>query len=56
MDQETKARPVEADDICPRFVRVPESLIEEPEVCEWCQFYRGGLCFADAERPEAENR
>ncbi len=45
---DTKAgRSVAPDDICQKFVRIPESLIEEPEVCEWCEYYRDGLCVAD---------
>ena len=40
-------RIVAADDVCRKFVRIPESLIEEPEVCEWCEYYRDGLCVAD---------
>ena len=36
--------PVAPDYICPRFDRVPDSLIEEPEVCEFCRSYDGGFC------------
>jgi hypothetical protein len=50
MDREQPAKAVSPDDICPKFIRIPESLIEEPEVCEWCQFYRSGYCVVDAER------
>lgn len=44
MEENKSGRPVAADDICPRFIRIPESLIEEPEVCEWCEYYHDGLC------------
>ena len=52
MEQEQKGRPVSPEDICRKFIRIPESLIEEPEVCEWCAFYRGGFCTVDEERPD----
>jgi hypothetical protein len=32
------------EDVCAAFDRVPYSLIEEPEVCEWCSYYDDGLC------------
>lgn len=39
-----KAKPVDAESVCRCFERIPQSLIEEPEVCEWCRFYNDGLC------------
>lgn len=36
--------PVSPDYVCPRFDRAPDSLIEEPEVCELCLWYDDGLC------------
>lgn len=45
--------PVSPDYICPRFRRVPDSLIEEPEVCEFCESYEDGLCTHPADPAEA---
>lgn len=49
MDIKSQGRPVAEDHNCCYFLRIPESLIEEPEVCEWCEFYRSGLCIREAE-------
>ena len=35
---------VSPDHVCRHFDRIPESLIEEPEVCEWCSYYCDGAC------------
>jgi hypothetical protein len=40
-----EGRKVDCESVCAHFIRIPESLIEEPEVCEWCEFYDEGLCF-----------
>lgn len=40
----TKGKPVDAESVCRHFERIPQSLIEEPEVCEWCEYYSDGLC------------
>ena len=45
-------KPVSADSVCIRFQRAPDSLIEEPEVCELCLFWRDGLC-AEGEPSES---
>ena len=46
MDKAKSAgRPVDENDVCRHFERIPQSLIEEPEVCEWCEHYNSGLCF-----------
>lgn len=46
MDNERSAgRPVDGESVCRCFERIPQSLIEEPEVCEWCEHYENGLCF-----------
>lgn len=37
--------PVEEDGVCRFFERIPQSLIEEPEVCEWCEYYENGKCY-----------
>lgn len=37
--------PVDIEAVCRFFERIPESLIEEPEVCEWCEFFEDGKCF-----------
>ena len=37
-------KPVSPDNVCPAFDRAPDSLIEEPEVCELCGFYDDGFC------------
>lgn len=41
---EMRPVPVAPDHVCRCFDRVPESLIEEPEVCEFCRSYAGGFC------------
>lgn len=40
-----EGRPVDEESVCRYFERIPQSLIEEPEVCEWCEHYENGLCF-----------
>ena len=35
------------DYVCIRFSRAPESLIEEPEICENCAHWSGGVCGRD---------
>ena len=40
---------VDEDSVCRHFERIPESLIEEPEVCEWCEYFEGGFCFRAVE-------
>ena len=42
-------RPVNEEDVCRYFERIAQSLIEEPEVCEWCEFFENGLCFREGE-------
>lgn len=37
--------PVDEEFNCYNFIRIPESLIEEPDVCEWCEYYENGLCY-----------
>lgn len=37
-------RPVDGQSVCRYFERIPQSLIEEPEVCEWCEYYENGFC------------
>ena len=32
------------DSVCRLFDRAPDSLIEEPEVCELCANWRDGFC------------
>lgn len=50
---ETRPVPVAPDHVCRYFDRVPESLIEEPEVCEFCRSYTDGFCAApDAQKGE----
>lgn len=41
-----KGRPCRPEYNCRHFERAAYSLIEEPEVCEWCVFYdeKAGLC------------
>ena len=39
--------PVDAENVCPAFERVSSSLIEEPEICEFCEKYRDGYCFKE---------
>lgn len=39
-----QAKPVDIEDNCYFFERIPESLIEEPEVCEWCEYFKDGYC------------
>ncbi len=39
------AKAVEEDYNCINFERVASSLIEEPEVCEWCEYYKNGYCY-----------
>ena len=46
---ETAKRPVNADSVCLRFDRAPDSLMEEPEVCELCRRYEDGFCAAPRE-------
>ena len=46
---EQKKRPVDEEYVCRHFIRIPESLIEEPEVCEWCEFYDKGYCCKEQE-------
>ena len=41
--------PVSPDYICRYFDRAPVSLIEEPEICENCALYDGGLCRREEE-------
>ena len=36
--------PCSPDSNCINFERVLYSLIEEPEVCEWCVYYDEGVC------------
>lgn len=40
-----EGRSVDSESVCRYFERIPQSLIEEPEVCEWCEHYENGLCF-----------
>lgn len=44
--KKTEGIPCRPDYNCIRFERAPYSLIEEPEVCEWCIHYDddAGLC------------
>ncbi len=35
---------VSPDNVCPDFDRAPDSLMEEPEVCELCGYYDDGCC------------
>ena len=44
MDERLAGAPVEPNYVCPHFQRAPESLIEEPEVCENCGSYEDGFC------------
>lgn len=41
---------VKADDVCKFFDRVSWSLIEEPDICELCNYYEenGSLCRCEA--------
>ena len=49
-NRDKNRKSVNADDVCSAFDRVPYSLIEEPEVCEWCSYYDNGACiYGDAE-------
>lgn len=48
MDSE-KRRSVDPESICRHFIRIPESLIEEPEVCEWCEYFDEGYCCKEQE-------
>lgn len=41
---DNKVRLVGENDVCRHFDRAPYSLIEEPEVCEWCLYYNEGVC------------
>ena len=41
--------PVSEESVCRYFVRMAQSLIVEPEVCEWCEFFEDGLCFRRGE-------
>ena len=54
MEEKTSGgRPVEAEDFCAFFTRIPISLIEEPEACEFCRYYddRQGFCVHTDEPP-----
>ena len=42
--KEVKGVPCDPNSNCIDFERVSYSLIEEPEVCEWCIFYDDGVC------------
>ena len=42
-------RPVNEEDVCRFFKRIAQSLIEEPEVCEWCESFENGFCFRESE-------
>ncbi len=44
--------PMPAEYVCIRFRRAPESLIEEPEVCENCVRWRDGFCVDGGEKDE----
>lgn len=39
--------PVAPDYVCPDFDRVPDSLIEEPEICEFCVRFDNGACMKE---------
>ncbi len=41
--------PVSTEYVCRDFDRVPDSLIEEPEVCEFCSYYDNGYCTKEAD-------
>lgn len=43
--KQENGRPVDEEGVCRCFERIPQSLIEEPEVCLWCEYYENGLCF-----------
>lgn len=45
-----QGKPVDIESNCYYFERIPESLIEEPEVCEWCEYFEDGLCFLNADK------
>ena len=45
----TNGRIVDPEGVCRFFERIPQSLIEEPEVCEWCEFFENGCCFKEGE-------
>lgn len=51
MENDSKSAPqgrkTDAEGVCRHFERIPQSLIEEPEVCEWCEYYRDGMCFRE---------
>ena len=40
-----EGRSVDEESVCRYFERIPQSLIEEPEVCQRCEHYENGLCF-----------
>ena len=42
--------PVDPGHVCIAFRRVPESLIEEPEVCEFCEDWQDGFCVRETEQ------
>ena len=41
--------PTSPDHVCIRFCRSSVSLIEEPEVCENCEYWLDGSCVIDAQ-------
>ena len=54
MTEEKKpGRPVDEEDFCGFFTRIPVSLIEEPEYCAFCEYYEEntGLCVHQDEPP-----
>ena len=50
--EEKRGIPTAPDHVCIRFRRAPDSLIEEPEVCECCASWQDGLCLRDAAEQE----
>ncbi len=48
-DKRTPGRETDPESVCRYFQRIPLSLIEEPEVCEWCEYFENGLCFKSVE-------
>ena len=42
---------VSPENVCRDFERSPYSLIEEPEVCESCNYYEDGICRKEDDHP-----
>ena len=43
----SQGKPVDPEGVCRFFERIPLSLIEEPEICTWCEFFDEGFCIRE---------